>query len=113
MEITIKETNHVVELNLIDRNGINWIQDFVGNSDGFRPGGIERNASGQYFATAEEYAWWNKVVSDRQKLDERVADLKEGYGSEVVDAVLHAAGSFDLEDEAAAFHSALDDFEGK
>ncbi|MNC21863.1 hypothetical protein D3C75_698490 [compost metagenome] len=110
MEIQIKGTSEIKELVLFDSNGVNWINDFIGNNGGLRPDGIAYDAEhGTYSASEEEFAWWEKVVADQQQLDNRIAELKEAHGAEAVDAVVSGAADVDLEDYAAAVNAALDE----
>jgi len=42
-------------------------------------------------------------------LNDRIAELREEYGSEQVQEVLNAVGDYDLEDQAAAINEMLDE----
>lgn len=106
------------ELNMIDENGVNNVVDFIGNW------GAIGNDQGQFawdedkeVYTADEFTfqWWQKAIELEVSNNERIADLKERLGVDVVaDAVIEAAdGNNDLEDIQLSIASALDELEGK
>ncbi len=112
MKIIIKETGAKEELCIIDPNtGCNYIADFIGNAGGFRD--FEYNeGEDAYETTMDAFIWWEKVISDNQELDYRLANLKEQHGAEVVNDVISGV-SVDLEDHASAMNTALDEAFGE
>ncbi|MBJ6364164.1 hypothetical protein ACFOQM_23365 [Paenibacillus sp. GCM10012307] len=113
MEVRIKETGVVENLSYTDiKTGVNFIKDLIGNHDGF---GTEDHQflydseTDSYTASQDTFEWWKKVAGDNEELDERIAALSEIHGSEVVSDALQAAGSYDLEDHAAALNRVLDE----
>ena len=53
------------------------------------------------------------MISDRQKLDERIDDLVQIHGYDKVVEAIDKAGNVELECEAAAINAALDEVFGK
>ena len=99
----------VETLELIDRNGINWAQDLIGNYGGFTDGQFTQNDDGDYMCDQDTYDWWSRVLADQQALQDRIYDLSEEYGADVVQNAIGNAGDCDLEDQAAAINAALDE----
>lgn len=119
MELTIIETGEVKTLTLIDaKSGQSWIKDFIGNADGFGfKDGVNDNANSYivydkeeeaYYTSSANFDWWEKVVSDREALDERIKELSEKHGPDAVQNVLITV-SVDLEHEATEMNAALDE----
>lgn len=114
MKIIIKETNAQESLEIIDpRTGINWIQDFIGNTGALTDGKFvldeEQDA---YICDQDTFDWWFKVVSENESLENRIYELTQEHGSDEVYSVIHNAGSFELEDHAAGVNNALDEVFG-
>ncbi|RXZ77223.1 hypothetical protein EBB07_33670 [Paenibacillaceae bacterium] len=114
MNIIIKETGKNEVLELIDlRSGTNYIVDLIGMYDSLGPGDhqfLYDDEEGLYVCTHDTYDWWAKVVSDQSALNDRIAELKETYDSEVIHDIVSGASDGDLEDQAAAINAALDDW---
>jgi len=112
MKVIIKETGAKEELCIIDpKTGCDYIADFIGNVGGFRD--FEYNEDEDaYETTMATFSWWEKVVSDNQALDYRIADMKEQHGADAVNDVISGV-SVDLEDHASAVNTALDEAFGE
>ena len=102
-------------LELIDpKSGVNCAADIIGNYGGFVDGQFVYNEDADaYDCTPEVYEWWKRVLADHQALENRIAELVEEYGSDAVYAVMNRVGGYDLEDQPAAIHAALDEAFGK
>jgi hypothetical protein len=115
MKILIKDTNKIESLEIIDpRTGINWIEDFVGNTGALTDGQFEyEDETGSYLCEQSTFDWWSKVVSDNEALENRIYDLVQEHGSDAVYSVVNDAGGSDLEDHAANVNQALDEAFGE
>ena len=111
MKIIIKESKEVTELDLIDpKSGVNYIVDFVGNSGAFDEGiFVWDEEQDAYVCSQETIDWWKRVVHDNQELENRLYELTQTYGRDVVYSVVTEAGAVDLEGHAAAVNVVLDD----
>lgn len=110
MQVKIIETDEVKTLTLrLPDSGVDFVQDFIGNGGGFENKDFTHETDDVFKATAQAYKWWNKVISDQQELVDRIGQLKEEHGSEVVNEVLESVGGHDLEDDAAVVNAALDE----
>jgi len=91
-------------------NGTECVRDFIGNYGALADGQFTYDAEQDaYLCDEYTYDWWANVVSDRQTLEDRLAELRDQYGADRVQEVLASVGSYDLEDEAAAINEALDE----
>lgn len=97
-------------LSMIDpKTGTDFVKDFIGNYGALSDGQFTWNEEiGAFEADQETFNWWNKVISDQIKLDERVTELKDKNDSEEVDRVVNEASDVDLEDLATSVNAALD-----
>ena len=96
-------------LNIVDRNGIDFTIDFIGNHGALADGQFSFNEElNAYECDQDTYEWWAKVIADHQALEDRIAKLREVHGSDAVQAVLGQVGGYDLEDLAAAINRELD-----
>ncbi len=114
MNIIIKETGARHELSIIDpANGVDWINDLVGNTGAFDREFSERTDEGEYILSSEDYEWWSEVVDGLQAAHDRIYELKEIHGSDAVYAVLESTGDVDLEQQAGEIMNALDEAFGE
>jgi hypothetical protein len=111
IKVIINETGLQETLSIIDlRTNVDFIKDFVGNYGAFSDGQfIYDEEIDAYRCDQNTYDWWAKVISDHQNLENRIAELKEEYGSERVQDVLDRVDGYDLEDLASAINKELDD----
>jgi len=102
-------------LELIDpKSGTNCAADIIGNYGGFIDGQFRYNEEADaYECTPETFEWWKRVLADHQALENRIAELVEEHGSEAVYEVVGSVGGYDLEDQPAAVHAALDETFGR
>lgn len=105
----------IKKLEIIDRkNGVNYAADLIGNHGGFIDGQFRYNEEADaYECTPETFAWWKRVLADHQALEDMIAELIEEHGSDTVYEVVDSVGGYDLEDQPAAIHAALDEAFGK
>ena len=106
MNIKIKETNEIKTLLLLDNNGINYVKDFIGNYDNSAFTWSE--AEEIYTVDQDNYNWWHTVIANQQRVDNRIAKLREIHGYDAVDHALRDAYNCDIEDQAAYVNAALD-----
>lgn len=80
--MTILVNGKEMELKAIDRNGIDWTRDLLGNYDALH----YDSDSEQYTMTEDEYDWWEPVVELINEVNELEADLdndaREDYEAE-------------------------------
>lgn len=117
MDITILETGAIETLTLIDVNtGVNYINDFIGNEDGF--GASENDINGKivkvenitkgyvysngdmqvffdnfdndsYVTSQKNYDWWKAVTDDEHDVQSLVFKAKQiGVSEDVIEAAL-------------------------
>jgi len=114
MDIIIKETGARHELSIIDpANGVDWINDLVGNTGAFDREFSERTDEGEYIISSEDYDWWREVVDGLQAAHDRIHELKIEHGSDAVYAALETCGDIDLEYQAPEIMRALDEAFGE
>jgi tetrahydromethanopterin S-methyltransferase subunit A len=114
MNIIIKETLKAAELLILDQNGIDYTQDFIGNAGALINGKfVYDDELDAYLCDQETFDLWEKVVNDHQELNKRINALKAEHGNEAVDGVIENAGNSDLEDEAALINQELDEAFGE
>lgn len=105
MKIIIKETGKMHVLSLKDSSGTEYIIDFIGvaSDSHFR----FDHSRGGYICDQEVYEWWQKVVEENQKTENKIHEAMDTYGSDVVYKLLEELGSVELEDRASEINSAL------
>ena len=114
MNIIIKETGAHENLSIIDLdNGVDWINDLVGNTGAFDREFSERNDDGEHIVAQEDYDWWREVVDGLQAAHDRIHELKIEHGSDAVYAALESCGDMDLEQQAGEIMNALDEAFGE
>lgn len=101
MRIKNIETNVVVELELRDKNGTNWINDYIGNNGGF--GAIDEGLidydpdTGLYLADQETIDWWVTIVARQEKIDHQITEIRNENGDDIVDQLINDGSDGDLE----------------
>ena len=110
MNIFIKDTNKQTNLSIIDpHNGSDYIQDFIGNTGALSDGQFTWDDEQSAFVCDQlTFDWWEKVVNDNQKIEDRIRALVDKHGSESVHAIVHSVGNCDLEDYANLVNTELD-----
>lgn len=61
-------------MSIVDKNGIDWVSDLIGNSDGFDGFDWDR-ATDTYTTSAEIYDWWDTYITDYQNDEEALDKL--------------------------------------
>lgn len=106
MKVKINETGEIKELNVIDKNGINWIYDLMGNVSELTNGQfVQVGDDDLYEADQDSYDWWVKYIEGMQATEDEVAELVEEYDldkDEVQDRIDAAIGGTDMEGERRA-----------
>ncbi len=116
MEIRIKETNEIVELEIIDpKTNLDFIADFIGNTGSLHDGQFEYDEDTEIYTTTQEnYDWWETVVTDNQELENRLFELRQEHGNEAVHNAIGESGNCDLEKLAVRLNQNLDEvFKGE
>jgi hypothetical protein len=94
------------ELSLIGKNGIDWSEDFIGNT--FH--GMASDEEGRYVVNQEDYEWWENMIAEWQRMESVVAEYKEQFDGDEVDRVVNdTVGGYDLENQPKNVISALRD----
>lgn len=98
-------------LEMIDpKSKVNCATDIIGNNGGLSDGQFRYNEEADaYECTPETFEWWKRVLADHQAMENRIAALVEEHGSDAVYEVVNGVGDYDLEDQPAAIHAALDE----
>jgi gas vesicle protein len=80
MKIRIIETGAIKPLHATMRNGLDWTEDLLGNSDA-----LHRNPkTGEVeMETEEEYAWWKEYIENLENDDKEVLELAEELDMDV------------------------------
>ncbi|MBO9599840.1 MAG: hypothetical protein J7559_18715 [Cohnella sp.] len=111
MQVLIKETGVIAKLQWIGKNGIDCIEDVIGNHDGFGSEDwqfLPNRETGVHTANQDTFDWWEKVAAENEAVEERIAALTEEHGSDVVwNAYSHV--DTELEYQARAITKALDE----
>lgn len=121
MLVKIIGSNRIEELKLIDsRNGCDWLEDLIGNHDGFGEDelckfrAVEDEEYGLIYETDEyNFNWWENCISIIKEKDRIAEILAEEHGWDAVNEVIYQVGSYDLEDQARMEISALFEKFGK
>lgn len=91
-------------------NGVNCTQDIIGNHGALSDGQFTYDEDQDaYVCDQDTFDWWDRVLTDQQSLENRIAELKEEHGFEKVQGVLDRVGHYELEDIAAAVNKELDE----
>lgn len=114
MKVKIKETGEIRELSVVDpRTGVDWIQDFVGNAGALIDGQFTAQDDGTYVASKGTFEWWEKAANEHQAMDERIEELSDLYGSDVITNIVSLVADVDLEDLPSVVNRELDEFEAE
>lgn len=108
MTIKILESGEIKTLTMIDpATGVDGVVDFVYNNGG-TANFVYYDETGQYETEQADFDWWSKVISDHSTLAARIFSSSD---PETLRAVLDGSGCYnmDLEDQASAANSALDE----
>jgi hypothetical protein len=119
MNVKIKETGKVESLSIIDpKNGVNWINDFIGNYGALSDGQFSWNNEEDVFeADQATYDWWYNVIKAYINADEvyreYLESLEDEYDKDYVIRAVSDACNCDLEDQPAAIIATIEDFKEK
>lgn len=89
----------VTEVSMIDDNGIDWSQDFVGNNSH----GMVKDDEGRYIVTEDEAEWWQGAIEMHKEMESLIVSYRHKYGSDLVDDVLNRSHAFDGDMETHPF----------
>lgn len=101
----------VKTLSLVDENGIDWINDFIGNWGAMNQ--FPLDSEGNYTTDEETFAWWSEAVERQRKNEARKVELEEIHGRAYVHYALSDCGSDDLEDYQNQVFAALEEIQKK
>ena len=71
MRIKIKETGEVKELNIFDKNGINWTNDLILGVEEVR----YNRETEMYEMEQEQYDWWKEYIENFEADEEKASIL--------------------------------------
>lgn len=119
MHIIVKVRNGSVatyeteELSMIDPDtGEDVIVLFLGNNGGFKTDQFYHHEDNGHFCCSQEtFDWWQPIVEHNAALLQRIFDLKQKHGNEVVEKVLNPQDDFlhgAIEDHACLVNYLLD-----
>jgi hypothetical protein len=107
MKIMIKETGKLAdkELHIYDSNGIDWVEDCIGNAGGLH---YDRELDACTMTQAE-FDWWSDYLDKAQADYNEEQELRVLYGSNVVLRILDEEfrGVSDYDDHHAAYQRAF------
>ena len=111
MKIRIEETNESRELTLNDpKTKTDYVVGFIGNTGALDDGQFEYDDDTEVYTTTQEnFDWWQNVVKDNQKLEDRLHELRQEHGIESVHDAIGESGNCDLGSLAANINQALDE----
>lgn len=73
MQIRIKGTNELKELNAIDANGTNWTGDLLGNHDAT----TYNSETEEHEMSSDDFVWWKEYITHLEKDATEVTELAE------------------------------------
>lgn len=83
MEIYVKDLKEVKELNIVDLNGVNWIEELIDGAEN-----LEYNNDNLRVMDLEKFNFWEKYISDYMENEEeidRLASLLKIKYTELID----------------------------
>jgi len=85
MEVIVTETGHIHDLCIFTNNGIDCVQDLLGNNDAFGNDELQfhENSDGTWSARQETIDWWEAYINDLKAIEvetETLRDLLERNG---------------------------------
>jgi N-methylhydantoinase B/oxoprolinase/acetone carboxylase alpha subunit len=113
MQVRINETSKIEELVIIERkSGVNWVSDMIGNVGAFNDGQFGYDSDAEIRTCDQEtYDWWSAYISATEEADDRLAEVSEIYGSDVVQPYIWSAlEGAEFSDIPATQMQALDNF---
>lgn len=114
MQVIIKETGIRENLTLIDhKTGMDWVKDLIGNHDALGSQFIKNEEQDAWEVSQEDYDWWESVIANMQKLDNRIERISKMDTEENVYEVVAFAGASDLEYHVALVNQELDNVFGE
>ena len=97
------DTGSIVDLSIIDENGINWIRDLLGNSGAlYNSDQFDYDDDTELFlADTDTIEWWQGYISDCYQTDENIDSLANELGISTSDIRARIANEIanDMEDE--------------
>ena len=108
MEIKINETNEIVTLRIIDENGVNWINDLMGNN-----GALPEYDGDYYLMPQDDFNHWKNLTSSYQEAYDRYNQLLRELDNDRYEILIESASNInvDLEDYPGALNEICDEFE--
>lgn len=78
MKLRIKETQEVKDLEIRDRNGVEWTNDLLGNYDALK----FNKETEEYEMSQEAYEFWSEYIKNHVSDEREVIELAEELGIE-------------------------------
>ena len=115
MDIRIRETGKVVSLHLFDDNGIDYVQDYIGNAGGFgtRDEGdiVWDDDNDEYVTDQDNATWWANHLNEYRQGELLIAEAAEdlGLGVGEINTYVSVATCGDIDRWLEKVKGALDD----
>jgi len=110
-------TKQIIALELIDKNGVNWIKDYIGNTGGFgslQDGLIEYDQDNDiYLADTETINWWIDIIDRQKNVDEEIDNIRQNFGDEIAEQLISNSADGDLESTINGIEFAINQFYGE
>lgn len=101
MKVKIRETGKIEDLS-ITSNGVNWVNDLVGNAGAFDDGQfVYEYDEDVYVADQTTFDWWAGYIADTNQTDREIAELSAKIG----------VSESDIRERIAAEMAGVNDYE--
>lgn len=89
MTVKIRETGETVDLSIIDpKTGVNYIADFVGNTEAFNREFAEYDHDNDYYIADEaDVAWWQAVIEVHEHAGYVLAAMDDTFDNDDYEAI--------------------------
>ncbi len=85
MKIRIKETNEIKELKITDKNGVNWVDDFIDAND---RQSWTKDKDDNYLLDQDQAEYWEEMTSIYQQYYDLKNELAELHGRDKIEDLL-------------------------
>lgn len=81
MKVKIRETGKIEDLSIKSENGVNWVNDLVGNAGALDDGQfVYEYDEDVYLADQATFDWWAGYIADTNQTDREIAELSAKIG---------------------------------
>lgn len=108
MKFRNSTTGEIVEITMMDENGIDYSADFIeaGNRSEFS----WNDDCEMHEAEDGDIQWWIGICAAHEELNSRLSDLRQEYDPEELHEAIKHAFDVDLEDMPGAVNQAIDEW---